>query len=263
MDTNKELQRFAPPFTEGLTEHQALQRKEQGLKNITQNKITKTNGQIIRDNVCTLFNAYNLAIGICLALVGAYANMVYLLIIVANILIGIVQEIHAKKMVENLSLIGASKAVVVRSGKEQEMPVEELVLDDITVLKMGSQICADSAVVHGEIEVNESLLTGEADPVLKRPGDQLLSGSFVVSGQCHAQVEHVGSDNFAAKLAQGAKKHKRINSELLGSMRKVTKFTSYFIIPIGIILFLQAFFLRDDSILNSVVSSAAALLGML
>ena len=263
MDTNKKLQRFTPPFSEGLTEQEVSLRHEQGLKNITQEKITKTNRQIIQDNVCTLFNAYNLMIGISLAVVGAYANMVYLLIIVMNILIGITQEIHAKKMVENLSLIGGSKAVVIRNKKEQEILMEELVLDDISVLKMGSQICADSTVVHGEIEVNESLLTGEADPVLKRPGNQLLSGSFVVSGQCHAQVEHVGSDNFAAKLARGAKKHKKINSELLGSMRKVTKFTSYFIIPIGIILFLQAFFLRDDSILNSVVSSAAALLGML
>lgn len=263
MDINKELQRFAPPFTNGLTEQQVLQRKEQGLTNTAQDKITKTNRQIIKDNVCTLFNAFNLMIGICLALVGAYANMVYLLIVSMNIMIGIIQEIHAKKMVENLSIIGASKATVVRDGKEHEIFMDNIVLDDIILVQMGSQICTDSVVVHGEIEVNESLLTGEADSVLKKVGDTLLSGSFVVSGKCYAKAEHIGADNFAAKLAQGAKKHKRTNSELLTSMRKVTKFTSYFIVPIGIILFLEAYILRGDSVYNSVVASAAALLGML
>lgn len=128
---------------------------------------------------------------------------------------------------------------------------------------MGKQICADSVVVHGEIEVNESLLTGESEVIVKKPGDTLLSGSFVVSGECHACVEHIGADNFISKLALGAKKHKKITSELLRSMRKVTKFTGFFILPVGIILFLQAYFIRANSIRLSVVLTAAALLGML
>jgi len=248
---------------EGLTEQEVSQRREEGLVNTAQDKITKTTAQIIKDNLWTMFNAFNLIIGICLALVGAYTNMVYLLIIIVNISIGIIQELHAKKMVEDLSLLGASKALVVRSGKEYEIAIEEIVLDDMTILGLGSQICSDSIVVDGEIEVNESLLTGEADAVLKKPGDSLLSGSFVISGKCYARVEHVGADNFATKLTQGAKKYKQINSELLKSMRKVTKLTSYFIVPIGILLFIEAYILRSDSITNSIVSTAAALLGML
>jgi len=263
MDMNGESQRYNPSVMEGLTEQEVSRRKEEGLVNIAQESITKTKGQIIKDNVWTLFNAFNLVIGICLALVGAYTNMAYLLIIIVNVSIGIIQEIHAKKMVEDLSLLGASKAVVVRSGKEFEIAVEELVLDDMTILGLGSQVCSDSIVMQGQIEVNESLLTGESDPVIKKPGDSLLSGSFVISGKCYAKVAHVGADNFATKLTQGAKKHKQINSELLNSMRKVTKFTSYFIVPIGILLFLEAYVLRSDTMANSVISTAAALLGML
>lgn len=263
MNTKDKTQRFNPSYTAGLTDDEVLLRKKQGLVNEAQEKITKTNGQIIRDNVCTLFNAFNLAIGICLALVGAWTNMFYLLIILLNITIGIYQEMHAKKLVENLSIISALKADVIRNSKECEISVEELVLDDIIVLCAGKQICADSIVINGEVEVNESLLTGEVEPVLKKNGDILLSGSFIVSGKCCAKVENVGTDNFAAKLAHGAKKHKRINSELLRSMRKVTKFTSFFIVPIGIILFIQAYYLRFETLDHSVIYSSAALLGML
>lgn len=257
------MKRLNKPYTEGLSEQEVSQRKKQGMENTPPENITKTTGQIIKDNVCTVFNAFNLAIGICLALVGAWVNMIYLLIILANILIGILQEIYAKKLVEQLSLIAAPKAAVIRDGKEKEIKVEELVLDDIAVLRLGKQVCADSIVVHGEVEVNESLLTGESDVIVKKPGDSLLSGSFVVSGECYARVEHIGADNFISKLTLGAKKHKKITSELLRSMRKVTKFTGFFIPPVGLILFLQAYFMRANSLEMSVVLTAAALLGML
>ncbi|WP_310603365.1 cation-translocating P-type ATPase [Anaerosporobacter sp.] len=263
MDTKQDLQRVHPSVQNGLSQQQVDERIAKGLTNTAQEKITKTTGEIIRDNVFTLFNAFNFIIAICLALVGAYTNMVFVLIVATNVMIGIVQEIHAKKMVENLSLLGATKTKVVRDGKTQEISVEDLVLDDIALLRLGDQICADGVVVQGEIEVNEALLTGEADPIFKRPGDNLLSGSFVVSGNAYLQVEHVGADNFVAKLAAGAKKHKKTNSELLNSMRKVTKFTSYFIVPIGILLFIEAYFMRGDSMFDSVVSSSAGLLGML
>lgn len=263
MNENNRQIRYHPSVKEGLTAQQVETRIEQGYVNIAQEKITKTTGQIIKDNVLTLFNAYNLAIGICLALVGAYSNMFFMVIVIINVLIGIVQEFHAKKMVENLSLLSATMAWVVRDGKTQRIPVEDLVLDDISLLQRGNQVCADSIVVEGELEVNESLLTGEADPVFKKPGDKLLSGSFIVSGNGYAKVEHVGADNFVAKLTTGAKRYKKAKSELLMSMRKVTKFTSYFIVPIGVLLFVESFVIRGDSLYDAVVSSSASLLGML
>ena len=248
---------------QGLTAEEVHARQQQGLVNVAQEKNTKRTGQIISDNVFTLFNAFNLIIALLLAWVHAWTNMLFFAIIVLNACIGIVQEIRAKKLVENLSLLSALKIAVIRGGITSELPVEDLVLDDLIVLSMGSQVCADSTVMQGEIEVNESLLTGEADPILKRPGDALLSGSFVVSGNCQAKVDHVGADNFVAKLAQGAKKHRKVNSELLTSMQKVTRFTGFFIVPIGILLFIEAYVLRADSTFHSVVSTSAALLGML
>lgn len=258
-----QIKRINKPVLEGLSEQEILNRKQQGLINTAPESITKTTEKIIRDNIFTMFNAFNLAIGICLVLVGAWVNMAYMMIIIINITIGIFQELHAKKLVKNLSLLSAPKAVVIRSDKKNEIPVEELVLDDITLLSMEDQVGTDCIVADGKIEVNESLLTGESDPIFKHPGDMLLSGSFVVSGSCYARVENVGADNFISKLAQGAKKHKKVTSELLTSMRKVTKFTGFFIIPVGILLFLEAVFIRSNSITVSVVLTAAALIGML
>ena len=259
----KNTMRITASYKEGLTEKEVAIQKEKGLLNVAPKKVTKTNGEIIKENVFTLFNLLNFLIGICLALAGAYKNMAYLLIIIINMCIGILQEIHAKNLVEKLSLISALKAKVIRSGKQDEILVEDLVQDDIIMLDMGSQIAADSIVVHGEIEVNESLLTGESDSIIKKSGDMLFSGSFVVSGKCYARVEHVGEENFSAQLAEGAKKHKQVNSELMRSMKKVTKFTSYFILLLGVVLFLEAYFMRDDTMQVSVVSTSAALLGML
>lgn len=247
----------------GLTETEVSSRIDQGLVNSAPKSITKTTGQIVRDNVCTMFNLLNILIGISLALVGAWTNMFFLVIILANVLIGIVQEIHAKRLVDRLSLLSAPKTTVIRGGKPVTVPVEELVMDDITVLSLGKQICADAVVVSGEVEVNESLLTGESDSIVKRPGDTLLSGSFVVCGTCRARVTHVGAENFVVKLALGAKRHKKITSQLLSAMQKVTRFTGLFIIPAGILLFLEAYLVRSDSVFNAVVLSAAALLGML
>jgi len=260
---NDNIQRLDKPYMEGLTESEVSLRQKQGLTNAVQEKITKSTGQIFKDNILTSFNAFNIVIGICLALVQAWVNMAYLMIIFLNTAIGIIQEIRAKKLVEKLSLISALKATVVRNGKESVIPVDALVLDDIAVLRTGNQICADSIVIFGQIEVNESLLTGEADPVLKSPGDSLLSGSFVVSGKCYARVEKVGSENFVSKLAHGAKKHKKVNSELMRSMQKVTNFTGFFILPVAVFLFIESFLLKKDPIFESVTTTAAALLGLL
>ena len=247
----------------GLTEDEVRARIEKGQINKTDDDKTRSNWEIIRDNVCTLFNLFNLLIAIALIAVHAYTNLAYMLIIVVNIVIGIVQEMHARNLVKKLSVLKISKATVIRDGQEREIDIGDIVLDDVIILDAGKQICADSEVLSGEIEVNESLLTGESDTILKKAGDKLLSGSYVVSGKCYSKVEKVGKDNFAEKITSETKKYKRAESELVNSMKRVTRFTSFVIIPVGIILFVQAFFVRNMDMTNSVVSTAAALLGML
>lgn len=249
--------------TAGLSEDEVQARKKEGLVNKLDSKITKTTGEIIKSNLFTLFNLFNFVIGLALILVGAYRNLFYLTIVLLNVMTGIIQELHAKKLVEELSLLSAENASVIRDRKIIEIPVEELVLGDVMELEAGRQISADAVVEEGEVEVNESLLTGEADPVMKRRGDALLSGSFVISGRCCAAINHVGGDSFAARLSLEAKKSKRTTSELMASMKKVTKFTSYFIIPIGAVLFVQAFWLRGQSLEQSIAATSTALLGML
>ncbi|WP_195268754.1 cation-translocating P-type ATPase [Eubacterium sp. 1001713B170207_170306_E7] len=247
----------------GLSEAEVNQRVQQGRQNRTQSAMTKTTGEIIQKNVFTLFNLMNLLIAIALFCVGAYSNLLFLGIIILNVLIGIAQEIKAKKTVEKLSLLSAPSATVLRGGEEKTITVEEVVQDDIMVLSAGQQICCDAVVISGDVEVNEALLTGEADAVGKTKGGKLLSGSSLVSGQCLARVIHVGGDNYASKIVREAKQVREQSSELMQSMRRVTRITSLFIIPLGIILFLEAFVLRGDPLFTSVVSSAAGLLGML
>ena len=247
----------------GLSEKEVIQRVQEGKQNLTQSAMTKTTGEIIRQNVFTMFNLMNLLIAIALFCVGAYSNMLFIGIIILNMAIGIAQEFKAKKTVEKLSLLSAPSVTVLRDGEEKTIATEEVVQDDIMALTAGQQICCDGEVLSGDMEVNEALLTGEADAIGKGIGDKLMSGSSVVSGRCLAKVIHVGNDNYAAKIAQEAKQAKEQSSELMQSMRKVTRITSLFIIPLGIILFLEAFILRSDPLFTSVVSTAAGLLGML
>ena len=233
------------------------------IKRKNENSITKSNGQIIKENLCTLFNLLNFTIAVLLFLVGAYSNMLFIAIIILNIVIGTAQELKAKKLVDDLSILNRPKVRVRRDGQEVEIDTDDVEKDDILVLESGNQICNDAVVTEGSMEVNESLLTGESDAVEKEPGALLYSGSSVVSGRAYAKVVHVGEENYATKLVDEVKKEKQVNSELLGSMRKVTKFTSVLIIPLGILLFLEAFGLRYAPVNEAVVSSAAALLGML
>lgn len=247
----------------GLSAAQVQQKKESGKQNLPPEKSTKSTSQILKDNICTLFNLFNVLIAIALALVGAWSNMMFICIIAVNTLIGIVQELHAKKLVEKLSLLSAPTVRVIRDGKHSEIPIHELVEQDVIELEAGNQVCSDCVILVGEAEVNESLLTGESDPVLKPEGSHLLSGSFIVSGRCRACVEHVGAENYAAAIAREAKRLRGIHSELLSSMRKVTHFTAFLIPPLGILLFLEAFLLRGDTLNHAVVTTAAGLLGML
>ena len=247
----------------GLSAAQVQQKKDSGKQNLPPEKSTKSTSQILKDNICTLFNLFNVLIAIALALVGAWSNMMFICIIAVNTLIGIVQELHAKKLVEKLSLLSAPTVRVIRDGKHSEIPIHELVEQDVIELEAGNQVCSDCVILVGEAEVNESLLTGESDPVLKPEGSHLLSGSFIVSGRCRACVEHVGAENYAAAIAREAKRLRGIHSELLSSMRKVTHFTAFLIPPLGILLFLEAFLLRGDTLNHAVVTTAAGLLGML
>ena len=254
--------RISPDLSKGLSHEQVAQKTAAGQVNVSPEPMTKSTRQIICDNLFTSFNAIIVAIAACIALVGAYQNLLFLTIIVSNTLIGIIQEIRSKKTIEKLSVLSAPKARVLRDGAFSQIAVESLVLDDIIELSSGHQVCADCIVRQGQVEVNESLLTGEADPIYKHPGDLLLSGSFVISGRCLAQVEHVGSENYATKIALEAKKTKKLHSELMSSLRKITGFTGLFILPFGLILFLRSYFLLHETIQTAVVSSAAAIIGM-
>ena len=250
------------PF-HGLTDAEAKQLREMGGGNTPPPPITKSTGQIIREHVCTLFNLFNVLIAIALALVGAWSNLLFILIIALNTVIGIVQELHAKKLVEQIAVLTAPKARVLWDGEMRELPVEELVLGDVISLESGMQIPADALVLEGEMETDESLLTGESVPVRKTPGDELFSGSVVVSGACMARVERVGADNYATRLTQEAKAVVPDHSELLTSMRRVTRFTGFLIPPLGLLLFFQAYVLRGAPLFDAVTTTAAGLLGML
>ena len=247
----------------GLSDEDVVKRVESGKKNTLQKTISKSKKQIYKENICTLFNLLNVLIAIALACVGAWTNLVFIVIIITNVMIGIIQELHAKKLVDELSLLMIPQASVVRNGKIVKIPVEDIVLDDILMLDSGQQICCDAIVIDGEAEVNEALLTGESDPIHKVKDSELLSGSSIISGKCFAKVIHVGNDNYAAKVANEVKQIKQVHSELLDSMRKVTKVTSFMIIPLGIILFVEAYMMREQVLFDAVVSSAAGLLGML
>lgn len=248
---------------QGLSEQEAKQRAEEQQKNRKPAVIGKSTGQIIRDNTCTLFHLLNGMIAILLFSVKAYSNMAFLAIIILNSIIGIVQELKAKCLVEQLSVLNRPRAVVLRDGAEREVDISQVVKADVMVLESGRQICCDAVVLSGSIEVNESLLTGESDALVKGNGDELLSGSSVVCGRCYAKVVHAGEENYAERLTREVQKAKNTDSELFGSMRQVTRFTSVLIVPLGILMLMQAFLVRGESAETAVVSSAAALLGML
>ena len=255
--------RYRPVADAGLTAGQVRARQAEGKQNLPPEPFTKTTGQIIRENVCTLFNLFNVLIALALASVGAWSNMLFILIIALNTLIGIVQELHAKRLVDRLSLLSMPSARVIRDGAAAEIPVEEVVLEDVIELEAGRQVCADAVILTGQVEVDESLLTGESDPVHRAAGDKLLSGNFVTSGRCRACVQQVGAGSYAARIAGEARQLQGARSRLLGAMRRVTWFTGFLIPPLGCLLYAEAVLLRGEAAGPAVVSTAAALLGML
>lgn len=227
------------------------------------NKATKSISQILRDNICTIFNLLNLLIAVALAFVGAWKNMFFILIILINTAVGIVQEIKAKKQVEKLSLLSQPTTKILRDNKEYRVSVESVKKGDCLLFESGSVICTDCIIKSGSLEVNESNLTGESEPVIKKSGDKLMSGSTVVSGKCSAAAMCDSSECFASKMVDEVKKTRQSKSELLSSMKKVTRLTGFFIVPIGILMLVQAVFLRNEPLDLAVVSTSAGLLGML
>ena len=246
--------RFVTDVENGLSQAEVDERIAQGKINGDQNVKTKSVAQILRENIVTFFNFVFILLAVLIFLfvdagespLTVLGNFSFMLLIIFNALVGIFQELRAKRTIDKLSLLSAPKATVLRDGEEKEIAIKDIVLDDITLLASGSQICADAIVAEGSIEVNESLITGEPDSILKNAGDEIMSGSFVVSGKAKAQVEHVGMDNFVSKISAGAKYLKKPNSEIWRSLMLIVKVMASIIVPLGIVLFCIKFFLQKN-----------------
>ena len=259
-----EIARYTPDLKTGLTEEQVGQRYAAGITNAAKNKTGKTVLSIILGNVLTFFNLLGLGIMLLMFVLGSYENLAFAAIILANTVIGIVQELRAKYMIEKLSLVTAPTATLIRDGKTVSLPIEQVTLDDVITFKNGDQICADCIVATGEVEVNESLLTGEADAIKKRAGDRLFSGSFVVSGNCVARVDKVGDDNYSAQLAAKAKKYVKPKSELMNAINGIIKVLAIIIFPLGLGVFLTAHF--GDAglgVKDALLKTAGSMIGMI
>lgn len=248
----------------GLTAAEVNERIEAGKINIADDSSDRTTGKIIRDNLLTYFNLIFLVITVLLCIAGAFRDLTFLPIIIGNILIGIVQELRAKKTLDKMKILNAGHAVVIRDGKRQKVTAEELVIDDLVWLSSGDAICADSVVVSGEITVNESMLTGEADGIVKKENEELLSGSFVVSGEGYARLTRVGNDSYISKLTNEAKALKKgEESEMIRSINMFVKVIGIIIIPMSVILFVQAFVFRNASFRTSITSMVASIIGLI
>lgn len=256
--------RYQPDPRDGLTSRQAEEHQRDGWTNVAVDPPAQTTKEIIHQNVFTYFNLIFLVLAVLLCMVGSFRNLTFLPVIIFNTLIGIVQEIRAKNVLEKLNMLNAPHANVVRDGKISRVASEELVLDDIVIFKAGNQVCADAEVVDGNVQVNESLLTGESDEITKTPGDHLMSGSFIVAGECRARLDAVGVDSYISKLTLEAKAmQKGEQSEMIRSLDKLVKFVGIALIPIGIILFVQSFFFNGEPFRGSITSMVAAVIGMI
>lgn len=256
--------RYRPDHQTGLTAQQVQEHRMHGWTNQPVDPPSKTTKEIIQENVFTYFNLIFLVLAVLLCLVGSFRDLTFLPVIVLNTLIGIIQETRAKKVLDNLTMLNAPHVMVIRDGKKSQINAEDLVVDDIVIFEAGNQVCADAEVCAGEVQVNESLLTGESDEITKRKGDQLMSGSFIVSGQCHARLDKVGADSYISRLTLEAKAMQNTEqSEMIRSLDKLVKWVGVAIIPIGIILFIQAFVFQGEGFRSSVTSMIAAVIGMI
>lgn len=257
------VRRVKTDYKIGLTTEQVQERIEKGQTNAIENTNVKTYRSIFFENIVTFFNILCFAIALSLAIVGSYKDLLFMLIIVANTAIGILQEIRAKRSIEKLSLLTAPTVVVVRNSVKEQISTNEVVIDDIVFLSVGKQIVADCILLDGNIEVNESLLTGESLPIKKKIGDTLLSGSFVVSGTGYVRVTKVGKASYIEQLADKAKKYKRPKSELMGSLKNIIRVIGFIIIPLGISMYVNNYFRSGKDIVETVRGTAGSLIGMI
>ena len=260
----KEIERVNPDYRIGLNAEQVRIREENGWMNEEVASPGLTTKEIVHKNVFTYFNLIFLILAILLCLVGSFRNLTFLPVIIANTLIGIIQEIRSKKVLDNLNMLNAPRAEVIRGGVALNIEASQLVVDDIVIFRAGNQICADAIVQDGEIQVNESLLTGESDEITKKRGDRLMSGSFVISGNCHARLDKVGADSYISQLTLEAKAMQSgEQSEMIRSLDRLVKFVGIALIPIGIVLFVQSYFYNHDTFRQSIISMVAAVIGMI
>ncbi len=254
--------RYNPDKDKGLSKSQVNKRKEQKLVNVDASVSTKSIPKIISDNLFTIFNLLNLILAISIVLVNSYENLLFLCIIFCNTIISIVQEINSKRKIDKLKLISTVEIKVIRDGIIQKVNINEVVLDDIIIFNSGDQIITDSIILDGEVEVNESYITGEEDNIYKKKGDILHSGSYIVSGTCKAKVEHIGKDNYIYSISDETKKIKKVKSEIITSLNKIIKIATFIVIPLGLILLYKELNIYGN-VRSAVISTVAAVIGMI
>ncbi len=248
----------------GLTQSEVNSRIRNGQVNYTESSVSKTTKQIVMTHTLTYFNFLNLFLGLIILYTGQIKNMTFMVVIIMNSLVGIIQELRVKKLVDGLAVITATKAMVIRDGTRSEIPIDEIVLDDVVSVEAGTQICADCTVLSSTgIEVNESMITGESAAVKKKEGDVLYSGSYLVAGSGYAKVHHVGKDNYAVQLANKAKDKKRASSEMQNSIKKIIRVTGTILIPVGILLFISQKNIPGTSLNDALVSTVAGVISMI
>lgn len=260
MEMDKELEE---KIHNGLSSAEVAEKVKAGQVNGDLNVKTKSYKKIIFDNLFSLFNLVNVILVICVIMVGSWKNALFFLVVIWNFLLGCAQEIRAKRTIDKLSLLSAPKAYVLRDGQIKEIQVKDIVLGDITELKSGRQICADAVVLEGECQVNESLITGESTPILKKAGDHLLSGSFLISGKVLAEVEHVGADNYVNQITLGAKYYKKPTSIIMKSVKTIVRVIAIALIPLAGLLVWKNFFAISQPFDEAMVKVVAAISAMI
>ena len=260
----REVERTETDPDRGLTSEEAQLRYQNGYANIVTDDNTVTTGKIIRSNIFTYFNMIFFLLALVLLWVGSFNNLTFLVVVTVNAAIGIIQELKSKKTLEQLQLVSTPEVAVIRDGDTVNLPADQLVLDDIVIFSAGNQICADAILCQGEITVNESLVTGESDEIKKKPGDTLLSGSFVISGQGRARLDLVGDNSFAAQLARDAKKIKKKQQPgMMKSLTLLIKVIGIIIIPFAALMFFNQYHVLGLSQKISVENTAASVIGMI
>ena len=251
------------PSWPSLSSEEAVRLAKEGKANVSPSSASKSIKQIILSNLFTFYNMLNVVLAVLVITTGSYRNLLFFGIVISNFLIGTIQELRAKKTVDSLSVLTAPTARVIRDGKEVVLPCKELVLGDVVLIGAGDQVTADGTVLSGEARLNESLITGESDAVLKTKGDKLFSGSFVISGECAVLLTAVGAESYAERLTAEAKKLKAAKSVLKSVMEKIIKGVTVFIIPMGVLTFWNHYVDEGLSYVDSMIPTVAAMVGMI